>query len=52
MSTLVVLIPVAMLALVLLAYAVLRWVDAPVRAYLTRALNRSKEKEAYQAVRP
>lgn len=38
-GTLAVLIPVAMLALVLLAYAVLRWVDAPVRRYLTRVFT-------------
>jgi peptidoglycan/LPS O-acetylase OafA/YrhL len=38
-GTLVMLIPVAMLALVALAYAVLRWVDAPVRRYLTRVFT-------------
>jgi len=51
MSTLAVLIPVAMLALVLLAYAVLVWVDAPVRNYLSRALGQSKTQEANPAVR-
>lgn len=50
-STLAVLISVAMLALVLLAYAVLRWVDAPLRAYLTRILSRPAVQEAPPAVR-
>jgi peptidoglycan/LPS O-acetylase OafA/YrhL len=44
-GTLVVLIPVAMLALVALAYAVLRWVDAPVRRYLTRVFTQPVAKE-------
>jgi peptidoglycan/LPS O-acetylase OafA/YrhL len=50
-GTLAVLIPVAMLMLVALAYAVLRWVDAPVRRYLTRVFTQPVVKEAQPAGR-
>ncbi|NML67792.1 acyltransferase [Hymenobacter sp. RP-2-7] len=39
LSTLALVIPTAMLALVLLAYAVLKWIDIPVRSYLTRTFD-------------
>jgi len=51
-STHAIIIPIAILMLLLLAYAIMTWVDTPVRAYLSKQLKLGQSKVTYSEVKP